>query len=390
MNYSIDPHKIYNRRGVKDLGITEEIIKELEGDLFFRERFQKGEFFGALLLNALMRNCYINGELDERSYVNAYTFAEVMGLRYSDVIAREHNKLPLAVRCKFNGVEDLGIPARELHKIFKLEEGKDELSSLVIKYQDTKDPKILNSIYDALRDDLDSTVTLYRQKNPYHSYEELMSSAFLGLLNAVESFDRNMGLKFKTHIWFRIKGRMIDEVREFDSLTRGIRLKEKLLEKAESSYFTKSGIVAESEELSRTTGLSLDEITEVKTFVRFANAYSLDKKLGQDYIPEDEEGVELWRTVPSQREHNPIDIAIANEIEEIINEELRKFGDSANRRNVLIFEKYVLGKQTMAEIGEEFGITESRVCQILRNSDTGLRLMKRLGLDTLNIKKITI
>jgi len=391
MNYAIDPHKTYNERGVKDLGITEEIIKELEGDLFFRERFQKGEFFGALLLNALMRSCYINGESSGRIYVNAYKFAEVMGLRYSDVIAREHNKLPLAVRCKFNGAEDLGIPVRELHKIFKLEEGKDELSSLVIKYQDTKYPKILDSIYDTLREFLDSTVTLYRKKNAYHSYEELMSSAFLGLLDAIESFDRNMGVKFKTHIWSRIKGRMIDEAREFDSLPRSIRSKEKLLEKAESSYFTKFGVTPEPEELSRITGLSFEEIIEVKALVRFANAQSLDQKLGQGYASEDEEGAELWRTIPSGSEPNPVDVTIANELEEIIADELKRCGENGiDKRSAIIFERYVLGKMTMAEIGEEFGITESRVCQILSDRNIELKIRKRLGLMPQKVMRLQV
>ena len=57
---------------------------------------------------------------------------------------------------------------------------------------------------------------------------------------------------------------------------------------------------------------------------------------------------------------------------------------------MLIFEKYVISQQTMAEIGEELGITESRICQILQQNNIRLRLMKRLGLDTSTVKKITV
>src|SRR5207253_2245467 len=58
-----------------------------------------------------------------------------------------------------------------------------------------------------------------------HFVEDLISCGNIGLLEAIESFDPTMMIKFETFAKFRIRGAMIDEMRQRDWIPRSIRSK---------------------------------------------------------------------------------------------------------------------------------------------------------------------
>src|SRR5438128_461453 len=53
--------------------------------------------------------------------------------------------------------------------------------------------------------------------------DELVSAGTLGLIQAVDSFDRNRGLSFSTYAVPRIRGAILDELRKQDHVPRNVR-----------------------------------------------------------------------------------------------------------------------------------------------------------------------
>lgn len=55
-------------------------------------------------------------------------------------------------------------------------------------------------------------------KNKYMEYEDLVSYGMIGLIDAINKFDNSKGMKFSSYASIRIKGAMIDELRDRKSV----------------------------------------------------------------------------------------------------------------------------------------------------------------------------
>jgi RNA polymerase sigma factor for flagellar operon FliA len=63
-------------------------------------------------------------------------------------------------------------------------------------------------------------------------FEELLNYGIFGLLTSIERFEESRGLKFETFATHRIRGAILDGLREIDPLKRGTRSKVKRLDRA--------------------------------------------------------------------------------------------------------------------------------------------------------------
>ena len=51
---------------------------------------------------------------------------------------------------------------------------------------------------------------------PHIDINDIISAGALGLIDAVEKFDETKGIKFKTYAEFRVRGAMLDSLRNMD------------------------------------------------------------------------------------------------------------------------------------------------------------------------------
>ncbi|HSR10543.1 MAG TPA: sigma-70 family RNA polymerase sigma factor, partial [Thermodesulfobacteriota bacterium] len=84
---------------------------------------------------------------------------------------------------------------------------------------------------------------------PNISVEDLMSAGVIGLMDALNKFDPDKKVQFKTYAEFRIKGAMLDELRSLDWVSRSVRQKAAQLEKAYQTLEKKRGRSVEDEEV---------------------------------------------------------------------------------------------------------------------------------------------
>ena len=87
---------------------------------------------------------------------------------------------------------------------------------------------------------------------------DLINAGVLGLLDAVDKFDPERKVKFKTYAEVRIRGAILDSLRNLDWAPRSLRKKSKDLERMYAELSQKLGRPATDEEVSEAMGEDLD------------------------------------------------------------------------------------------------------------------------------------
>lgn len=184
--------------------------------------------------------------------------------------------------------------------------------------------------------------------------EDLISYGVFGLIDAIEKFDLERGIKFETYAGPRIRGSIIDHLRMYDWVPRSIRSKARDLEKARLDLEVQFGRAPEDEELAEKLEISMDELWTMQSQASISMVSSLD----QSSDGSDEHlspGALVFDPVS-----NPEDLM---DIKEIIGL-LSKAIAGMSERSKTIVTLYYIEEMTLAEIGKVLGVTESRVSQL--------------------------
>ncbi len=196
--------------------------------------------------------------------------------------------------------------------------------------------------------------------------DDLINSGILGLMDAIEKFEPARNIKFKTYAELRIKGAILDGLRDLDWVPRSLRRKKKDIEGAYHSLEQQMGRAATDEEVAVHLGMPLEELHK-----------NLDDLKGVTLgtfveVGEDGEGESLISFVPDPDAEDPHQIFQSSEIKEI----LRDAMDVLPKKEKFVTQLYYFDELTMKEIGTLLNITESRVSQL--HTKAMLRLRGKL------------
>jgi RNA polymerase sigma factor for flagellar operon FliA len=191
---------------------------------------------------------------------------------------------------------------------------------------------------------------------------DIASAGVIGLLLALDNFvppkeKRNdPGRAFEAYARYRIRGRMIDELRSLDFAKRNLRKQARAIQEAERKLEAKLGRTPREEEVAKALGISLDVFFEWVAEINMLNLLSLDAQ-----IAENEGTGGAWSEVLSDpKAENPLDKVEKQEKIERVASALTKL--PATDQKVLHF--YYVENLTFKEIGKLLQVSESRVCQI--------------------------
>ncbi len=184
--------------------------------------------------------------------------------------------------------------------------------------------------------------------------DDLMSAGVFGLMDAIDAFDLERGVKFETYCVPRIRGAILDELRTLDWVPRLVRSKASKLAEATSTLETKLGRQPNETELAEFMGISVRELEKMKQDASAVNVISLDKK---------------WYETDSYKDVREIDILEDKKGEDptrrIQKKDLmRLVTKGLNRNERLIIILYYYEELTMREIGATLDLSESRVSQM--------------------------
>ncbi|MDR2103792.1 MAG: RNA polymerase sigma factor WhiG [Treponema sp.] len=205
-------------------------------------------------------------------------------------------------------------------------------------------------------------------------FDDLVGFGVFGLLDAIDKFDPEKNVKFKTYAVTRIRGAIIDELRNIDWVPRSVRQKTREVEEAIGTLEAQLGRIATDQEIAGSLGMDEDEY--LKTIMKISGTSILS--LNDVWFSGDEnDKVSIGDSIESPVSLNPDVIVEKDEIRRVIIEAINDLPDKEKKILVL----YYYEDLTLKEIGQVLEVTESRVSQL--HTKAILRLRSRLT----NIRK---
>src|SRR3954453_12237268 len=93
--------------------------------------------------------------------------------------------------------------------------------------------------------------------------DDLISAGIFGLMDAIDAFDLERGVKFETYCVPRIRGAMLDELRTMDWVPRLVRSKHTKLEEVRKSMEARLGRPPRADEMAAKLAVSLEEYEKI-------------------------------------------------------------------------------------------------------------------------------
>ena len=205
---------------------------------------------------------------------------------------------------------------------------------------------------------------------PYVDFDDLVSYGIFGLVEAIERYDFDRGVRFETYAATRIRGAILDGLRAADWVPRSLRQKGREVEQVIARLESRLGRPATDEEIAAELGMTLAEYDRLAAELSAVALVSLDDVWVAD--PEEESQLRVLETVSDEGSANPQDQLEEKEMERLLAEGI----DQLPERERLVVALYYREGLTLKEIGRVLGVTESRVCQI--HSKAILRLRAHL------------
>lgn len=196
---------------------------------------------------------------------------------------------------------------------------------------------------------------------------DLTSYGMFGLIDAIERFDLDKGVKFETYAISRIRGAIIDELRTIDWIPRSVRTKARRVEQAMATLEHDLGRTPSEDELADELDVDVDELRRTLAQVSLTSVMALDEPFASG---EDEEGGStLLDKVPDQSSPDPQARMEDATLRQVLSESVAHL--SERERTVVML--YYFEGMTLSQIGEVLGVTESRICQVHSKAVLGLR-----------------
>jgi len=243
------------------------------------------------------------------------------------------------------------------------------------EYKRSKDPKIRDMFvkqYAPLVKYVAGKVAIGMPHNV--EFDDLVGFGVFGLFDAIEKFDPEKHVKFKTYAVTRIRGAIFDELRSIDWVPRSVRQKSREIEESVHRLEASLGRSASDEEIAKEMNMNLDEFQKTMMKISGTSILSLNDVW---YNDDENDKVTIVDSIESPNSMNPDTIVEKEEIKWVIVEAINELPEKEKKVLVL----YYYEDLTLKEIGKVLDVTESRISQL--HTKAIMRLRSKLT----NIKK---
>jgi RNA polymerase sigma factor for flagellar operon FliA len=192
--------------------------------------------------------------------------------------------------------------------------------------------------------------------------EDLVGSGTVGLIRAVELFDRSRGARFTSFAYPRIRGAMVDHVRQLDTLSRRARRRIAAADEAKRRLELRLDRTPTDPEIAQDIGLTVAQVRHAwQSAHHWRGTVSLDAPTcendGLSDLADAAVGPELVVEDAEQR----------SELIDLVNQ--------LPERLRFVVAMVDVEERTLAQTGEMLGVSESRVCQLRREAVHLLRAL---------------
>ena len=197
-------------------------------------------------------------------------------------------------------------------------------------------------------------------------FDDLVGFGQFGLLDAINKYDPEKGVKFKTYAVTRIRGAIFDELRQIDWVPRSVRQKSREIEDAIVSLEARLGRTASDAEIADSLNMSEDEYHRTIMKVSGTSVISLNEVW---YSGDDNDSMSIGDSIEAPASLNPDTIAEREEIKKVIMKAINELPEKEKRVIVLYYHEDL----TFKEIGEVLEVSESRISQLHAKANLHLR-----------------
>jgi RNA polymerase sigma factor for flagellar operon FliA len=205
-----------------------------------------------------------------------------------------------------------------------------------------------------------------RERLPQHvELEDLVGAGVIGLLEAYRSFDHNRNAQFRTFAKFRIRGAILDSLREIDSGSRLLRRRGREIAEATSRLQSRLGRQPADTEIAEEMQVDIEYLRKITAQIDSLHI------AGQQVmtVNGESEPIDVIESAPELNDPNPFDLCLEGEVKEHLAEAIGKLSE----REQLILSLYYREELTMKEIAKVVGVALSRVSQIRQAAVIKLR-----------------
>ena len=192
-------------------------------------------------------------------------------------------------------------------------------------------------------------------KNTSQDYDDLAAQGILGLIEAVDRYDAKYNTKLSTFATLKIRGKILDTLREMDWLSRASRKKVRELQKATTELEMEMKRTPTDEEVAAYLQIDIEDYKKVlsdasKSFL------SLDEE-----INDAKDGmIDLKEIITDEKQIDPSELVESQNFQDEIILGIKEL----STREQQILSLYYYDELTLKEIGQAMGISESRVSQV--------------------------
>jgi RNA polymerase sigma factor for flagellar operon FliA len=184
--------------------------------------------------------------------------------------------------------------------------------------------------------------------------EDLMSAGLFGLMDAIDAFDLDRGVKFETYCAQRIRGAIFDELRAMDWVPRLVRSRTAKVERARKALEMELGRRPTDREICERLSVDEGEYQKLSKDSRPVGVVSLNRKWFETDSSKDIREIDV---IHDTRQENPLTEVQRKDLKLLITKGL-------SRAERLIVILYYYEEMTMKEIGMTLDLSESRVSQM--------------------------
>jgi RNA polymerase sigma factor for flagellar operon FliA len=202
---------------------------------------------------------------------------------------------------------------------------------------------------------------------PSVQVDDLIQVGLIGLSEALTRYEATQGVQFETFATQRIRGAMIDELRENDWMSRGSRKSQKEIEGALHRLEHRLGRSPSESEIAAELGMSLADYQTLLGKVQGTQLVYLEDMSGSEG---DDSFLDRHMV---DDEGDPMQLLRNQRLRQSLVEAIKALPE----REQYIMSMYYEQDMNLKEIAAVLGVTESRVCQLHSQSIARLRAKMR-------------
>ena len=200
--------------------------------------------------------------------------------------------------------------------------------------------------------------------------DDLIQVGLIGLMDAVGRFDGTQGAQFESYATQRIRGAMLDELREADWLPRHVRQKSRQIESAIHKLEQRNGKAPSEQEISAELGMPIDQYQSMLGDVKCSQLLCYE-----DFS--DEDSASFLERYLVDGSSDPLAVLEDEGFRESLIAAIHHLPERERSMMGMYYEQ----DMNLKEIGAVLGVSESRVCQLHSQAVARLRAQLKIWKD---------